>query len=179
MELIELTPTQAQIIFKENMTSDFPDDELKPWNIMKDLYDRGIYSFLGAFDNGDLVGYAWMFSPKGDCELLDYLAVLPQHRRKGYGTQILSALSEHFSNQKTLLLESEEPSEAPDPTQAIERLGFYAGAGFLDTGVQVRLFGVRFRILSAKPDPYAQDHMRFLYKQMLSRNLNSTQVQFL
>lgn len=179
IEIRILSPEQARDVFDAHMHRDFPADELKPWEIMHALYRRGSYAFLGAFLGDDLAGYAWLFCPGEGCVLIDYLAVLPELRGRGIGAGVLDALADYCRAQGSLLLESEYPGEAPDEQIARRRLGFYRRAGFADTGVQVRLFGVRFCILAHGGDADARGHMESLYRAMLTEQMYRENVQFL
>ena len=180
IELRQQTLEEGRLTYDREMHRDFPEDELKPWEITVQMYEAGIYEMLEAFVDGTLVGYAWMVFPKGGSALIDYLAVLPQFRCGGYGTAILEALSCRYSLRgMELLLESEFPEEAPDPAMARRRLGFYQRAGFRDSGVQVRLFGVRFCILVHGDAVDAKEQMTHLYRAMFSDPLFREAVQFL
>lgn len=156
MELRMLTREQGARLYKTHLERDFPAQELKPWEIMLEHLERGQYDLLAAYEGEKLVGYAWQYCPPEGAILIDYLAIEPSLRGQGWGARLLKALGAYYGSRgRTLVLESEYPGEAPDPEQARRRLAFYRRAGLLDTGVETRLFGVRFCILSyeALPDP--------------------------
>ncbi len=179
MILKNQTPDVAINTFHTHMQRDFPQSEIKPWEIAMDLYRRGIYEMLEAWEDGKMVGYVWTVCPAGDAVLIDYLAVLPEFRGSGVGSRMLNALRRRYQNGgKILLLESEYPQEAPDLEIARRRLGFYARAGFADTGVQVRLFGVRFCILSPVGEG-AKWRMTEIYRAMFPEELYHQAVEFL
>ncbi len=178
--LKEQSLTEAKETFDTHMQRDFPVNEQKPWDVTLGLYSKGIYEMLEIRSGGAMVGYAWMVCPEGNAALIDYLAVLPQYRGTGIGGRILKELSCRYARRgQTLLLESEFPDEAPDPQIARRRLGFYARAGFLDTGVQVRLFDVRFAILSPADPSAARQQMQTIYKAMFPGELLPRAVTFL
>jgi len=180
MTLEILTPEQGFEIFQKDMFRDFPEDEIKPWEVILRMVNDGVYDLLAAIEDGTMVGYAWIFRPDSDAVLIDYLAVMPQLRGTGVGTRILSALGKQYcAGGKRLLLESEYPETAPEPDVARRRLGFYAKAGFCDTGVQVLLFGVRFCILSLGEDKQGRDHMDQIYRAMFPGERYHQAVQFL
>ncbi len=180
IELLEQDLDSSRRTYDVHMCRDFPQDELKPWEITKSLYERGIYDFLEAYSDGKLVGYAWMVTPDGQTALIDYLAVLPQYRGTGIGSEILKCLCERYRRQgKQLILESEHPDGAPDPSLAVRRLGFYARSGFLNTGLQVMLFGVRFCILAHGICANAKQEMEHIYRAMFPDGLYETAVTFL
>ncbi len=152
MELKQLTLAEGERFYAAHLKRDFPPSELKPWAMMSAAARVGQYDLLAALDHGVMVGYAWQFRPDTGAILIDYLAVLPQYRGQGVGTRLLAALRQYYGETgRGVLLESEYPPEAPDLEEAKRRLAFYARAGLEDTGVQTRLFGVRFQILALLP----------------------------
>lgn len=178
--LLEQSLDAAKRVYDTHMHRDFPENERKPWDMTQNLYDRGIYEMLEARWEGKLVGYVWMVCPKGSSALIDYLAVLPEFRGNGIGSAILSELTKRYRMRgQSLLLESEFPEEAPDPDIAVRRLSFYAKSGFLDSGVLVRLFGVKFCILSSRTDLDAKEQMHGVYSTMFPGDLYLRAVQFL
>ena len=178
--LAEQSLDAAKKTYDTHMHRDFPENERKPWDITVSLYERGIYEMLEARWEGKLVGYAWMVCPEGGSALIDYLAVLPEYRGSGIGSEILKELTLRYRmRRQSLLLESEFPEEAPDPAAAVRRLAFYARSGFLDSGVLVRLFGVKFCILSSCADLDAKEQMYGIYHAMFPGELYLQAVRFL
>lgn len=170
----------AKRTYDIHMHRDFPENERKPWDMTLNLYERGVYEMLEARWEGKMVGYAWMVCPEGSSALIDYLAVLPEYRGAGIGSAILHELGQRYRLRgQSLLLESEFPEEAPDPDIAVRRLSFYARSGFLDSGVLVRLFGVKFCILSSNADLDAKEQMRGIYNAMFPGDMCLRAVQFL
>lgn len=181
MELRRIDPDAAGEIYENYMREAFPESELKPWAMMKELYERGEYDFVAAFEGDQLCGYAWQYAPcGGDAILIDYFSVLPELRCRGIGGQFLRALREFYApSDKLLLLESEYPGEATDPDMAMRRLGFYKRCGMVDTGVQVRLFDVRFCIFASHETHLAGQMMDALYRGMLPPQFYPSRIQFL
>lgn len=182
MEIVlkEQTLSQAKALYETHMHRDFPENEIKPWDITVNLYEKGIYEMLEAHADGKMIGYVWMLCPAGDAALIDYLAVLPAYRNAGLGSEILKVLSKRYQSRgKGLILESEYPNEAPNPQIAVRRLEFYAKAGFRDTGTQVRLFGVRFCILANGLNGNGSAYMESIYRAMLPEELYDKAVEFL
>jgi GNAT superfamily N-acetyltransferase len=178
--LFEQSLDAAKNTYDIHMQRDFPENERKPWDITVDLRERGIYEMLEARWEGELVGYAWVVCPEGSSALIDYLAILPEFRNRGIGGAILRELRQRYSMRgKSLLLESEFPEEAPDPAIAVRRLAFYARSGFLDSGVLIRLFGVKFCILASNSEPDAKEQMRVIYEAMFPGDLYRQAVVFL
>lgn len=168
MELKHLTLAEGEQIYAAHLKRDFPPSELKPWAMMSAAAQAGQYDLLAAFDHGVMVGYAWQFRPDTGAILIDYLAVLPQYRGQGVGTVLLATLRQYYGEMgRGVLLESEYPPEAPDLEEANRRLAFYFRAGLEDTGVQTRLFGVRFQILALLPVEDPAVAIQEIYDDML------------
>ena len=169
---------EGRELFHRDMQRDFPENEIKPWGIIEKMVRAGEYDLLGAWEGDKMVGYAWMFAPDGEAILLDYLAVMPECRGNSVGSAILKALAERYPD-KILILESEYPEDAPEPDVARRRLRFYDHAGFVNSGVEVVLFGVHFCILTHGQDPDARIHMENLYRSMFPGERYDYAVKFL
>lgn len=171
MVLRELTLEQGERFYTAHLKRDFPASELKPWQMMEEAFSKRRYDLLVAYEGDRMVGYAWQFCPPEGAILIDYLAIVPELRGKGYGSALLEALRQYYgASGRKLLLESEYPGEAPDEQEAKRRLAFYFRAGLIDTGVQTRLFGVRFCILSFEPLDNPRKAIWEIYHAMLDED---------
>ena len=75
------------------MHRDFPPSELKGVETILNLCARNEYDVLAAELDARFIGYALIYRPRtGKSLLLDYLAVEPEIRNRGYGHQLLEAL---------------------------------------------------------------------------------------
>ena len=74
MKLNELSPQQLAQLYRQELTSAFPPEELKPLRSMLSLMEQGRYQALGLYDGEDLVAYALIWLEPGcPFALLDYL----------------------------------------------------------------------------------------------------------
>lgn len=148
--LAELTRFQLETLYLNDVYRDFPESEIKPWEVVSGLYDRGFYIPLGYFEGGVLKAYVLLIALKEKrITLLDYFAVLPEYRNSGIGSAILTELRNFCTPfADNILIESEHPHSAPDRDIAGRRLGFYRRAGAVLTDTQVLLFGVHFLIFT-------------------------------
>ena len=133
------------------MKRDFPANELRPFRSMKFLYGKGRYQAYGLFLQDELLAYACfaLLEHQGmRCGLFGYLAVLPEYRDSGVGGRFFGLLPEEKRTRE-------------------RRMSFYLRHGCLDTGVNVRLFGVDYRLMEA-PVSGAHDPatLRTLYAAM-------------
>ena len=82
-----------------------------------------------------------------------------------------------------LVLECEHTAEAPDPSIARRRIGFYLRAGARATALESRVFGTRYAVLALPcggtvPDAALCKELRTLYKVMVPHPYYRGQVIF-
>jgi len=166
---------QAKLYYDLHLTRDFPPEEMKPFSVITELWQKGQYEAWGCFDPaGRLQAYAYLFWPEGgEYTLLDYYAVLPEYRAAGLGGLMLSRLARLCAPRfKGILIESEDPAHAPDEAMARRRLGFYTRAGAQWLGLGARLFGGHYLIccLPCRPGAALEDArvaMEETYRQLV------------
>ncbi|MCI8513663.1 MAG: GNAT family N-acetyltransferase [Lachnospiraceae bacterium] len=154
MEMKLLTRDRYSEIFQNHMKRDFAADELKPLSMMYDMLARGIYEGYGFYEDGQWMGYVFLVLGKGDCALVDYLAICPEFRNQGCGSRFLDALAEMLTEEKRapggLILESEKPEAGKTEADRVlraRRIGFYERNSFRRTSLACELFGVAYTIM--------------------------------
>ena len=91
MKLNELSPQQLAQLYRQELTSAFPPEELKPLRSMLSLMEQGRYQALGLYDGEDLVAYALIWLEPGcPFALLDYLGTMAGLRDRGLGSRMLT-----------------------------------------------------------------------------------------
>ena len=108
-----------------DMKKQFPPEELKTVETMRQLLSGDYYKFAIFYDNKEPVGY--IFYLQNDFLLVDYVAVFERFHSKGYGSRILRSLFEKYSNLKGCFFEVEP--ENSDIIQTIKRMNFYKKLG--------------------------------------------------
>lgn len=111
--------------------------------------EQGIYECYARYVCGSIAGYAF-FDKMDNRYLLDYFAILRGHREKGLGSAFLSLLEKELENAGLLICEIEDPESTEKEEERIRRqrrLAFYERNGFVNTGVRVTCFRVRYLIL--------------------------------
>ena len=181
-----LDEVQTGILYNEQMTRDFPPCELKSLNAIVNMMRRGEYDVLSASKDGVPVAYALLYRPKGETVvLLDYLAVAPQYRAKGIGTELVRKLREYYAAEaEALLIECERPKAAPDEAEARRRIRFYQRAGAEMTTVRVWLFDVEYSIMVLACHEHMPQYdwakmILQLYKQMMPPALFAQNVRLI
>jgi len=133
------------------MKEDFPPSELKSLELIEEGIAEGYYRFLGLLDHNEVIGYVCLVEA-GDACLIDYLAVIPELRNSGAGSELLRLLENRLKDKEYVIIEAELPDSGRDADETAlrkRRMEFYLRNGILDTGIDVRCFGVDFRILEA------------------------------
>ena len=138
-----------------HMKRDFPYNELQPFFSVKRNFDKNIYEGFYFTENVDM-GYAIITAPENlKYALINYFAVLPEFREKGYGSEFLKIIFNRYFD-RILVLEADDPSAAKTPTareEAIRRVKFYERAGFhaIPTA-RAKIFGVDMVIMASGQD---------------------------
>ena len=150
----QLTLEEAEQVYEERMTEDFPEDELKPWNVIRQAIRRGGYACWGMFEGEALEAYAYFVIEEEEGKrlaLLDYLAVRRDRRDSGVGFHFLQEFGRgSLDGFDLVILEAEDPAFASGEEEKalrIRRLHFYDRCGLCDSGVRYRTFGVPYVIL--------------------------------
>ena len=126
----------------------FPRLERKPVSSLERTYAEGKNAILAVTDGEEFVGLAILMTD-GRCTLLDYLAIEPEKRDRGYGSQVLRRLLTEYS-ELPLLVEIERADEsAADNAERLRRRAFYLRNGMESSGVCVWLFQVEYELLCA------------------------------
>lgn len=177
LTLAVLNETEAKNIYDRYMKTDFPKDELKPFEMIKKHMSNGIYICLGVFKDDVLIGYAFCLTdPDSNAVLLDYFAVLKEHRGNRIGSSSLGEVCRYFTeelNFSALILESENPDFAKDEIDKMTRLrriSFYEKNGMYRQSFTTDLYGVKYCIFSY-PKTDAKPALISLYKKMLPKKL--------
>ena len=154
-------------IYRKHLVHDFPLDERRPFpRIAKHYREHRYEGFGGYSEAGELLCYAMFYVKTGPggrrvC-LFDYLAVVAGFRDGGVGSAFLKGLGKMFPRTGCAFVEVEDPERAADPNQRSERerrMQFYLRNGFLDTGLNARVFGVDYRILEVPLPANADWHI--------------------
>ena len=155
MELIELSAEALAEVYGQYMTTDFPQDELKPLEHILYTMETGLCCAYGMYEQAELRGYAIFIIPDGlRYGLLDYLAVLREYRGTGVGhtffEQVGGVLATRYPTLKGFYIESENIAFAADEGERQtreKRISFYRRNHCAMTTLESRLFGVDYSIL--------------------------------
>lgn len=150
-----LTEEEIIDIYLTHGKRHFPENELKPVSVIKELIARESYIGLGMFkENGSLVGYAlFTRSDNTDMILLDYYAILEEYRQNRAGSEFLSRIQGEFKKSERtpagILIETEDTEYAQNQEEADirrRRDTFYTRNNALLTGIKSCVAGVNYNI---------------------------------
>lgn len=155
----KLTLLQAKEIYQLYMKTDFPPEELKPFYMIENMWNRGHYFAYGFYETVETEGaesemlraYAFFVADhEKQMLLLDYFAASVKMRGRGYGSAALQKLKEVCSDWKGIVIEVED-NELPmdESTREIRnrRIAFYTRNGCRMTSTRSHVFGVAYRIM--------------------------------
>lgn len=139
-------------VYWEHAVKHFPQDELKPAESIRRMYDAHAYEALALYKEKELAGYAFFAKkPDSDVLLLDYYAVVEQFRNSGIGSFFLQAMREYYSEKAAILIETEQVHKAKtaeEKQMRQRRNAFYERNGCRQTTVWCQLFSVDFGIFT-------------------------------
>ncbi|MCT7987052.1 GNAT family N-acetyltransferase [Laspinema olomoucense] len=109
----------------------FPASERQPLEILEARLSNQLYQWFIAKTENQVVGIALLYPLKpSDFIVLDYLGIDKDYRSRGIGRMLISYLIDWVHNQqKTLLIEVENPRFCDDSEQAKRRIQFYQNNG--------------------------------------------------
>lgn len=130
-------------IYERSFKRDFPDSELKPLFILEKYLDEEQGEYLELTDEDNTIGYAFSIIGR-DYVIIDYLAVHPEYREKGYGKLFVGELKKRYSDIRNVLIETESPIDEVSR----KRIEFYRSAGCIVSDVRISLWDVEYNIVS-------------------------------
>ena len=120
-----LDPKEFDAVF-DLMERSFPKEEYRPYTGQKALLSDPAYAIYTAREGGSILGFAAVWELE-DILFLEHLAVVPEHRNSGIGSQLLDYLA---GSAKRVCLEV----EPPETELTRRRVGFYERNGFSFNG---------------------------------------------
>ena len=165
-----LNEKQIEYIYNTYMVVDFPPDELKPLAHLLRMVEEGLCTYYALFRGGEVLSYFGLCIKDGFA-LVDYLAVNPEKRGQGIGSETLELLKE-AAGENTILIECEDISATEDEAEKTirtRRINFYLRSGFTLTTAKANLFGVDYVLLTYPEKSEAETKFGYetVYRAML------------
>lgn len=136
----------------------FPKDERVPWSWLMLRSKKQFIEFIGFYDDEKLVGFAYNIT-QGDLTYLFYLAVDPNLRGGGYGSQILQDVIKMYSGQRICLSAEILDPDADNALQREKRIAFYQRNGFKMSDKIAKEAGVVYSMLTHGGDFEKQEYI--------------------
>lgn len=126
MNFIEVQDKQTFDTIYSDMEKQFPKSELRSYEkIYNDIFSDKSYKMAILEDKGEILGYITYFEK--DFIWVDYLAIIGEHKSKGYGSSILEKLFNHKKDKNGIYFEVE--LENSDEPLTAKRINFYKKLG--------------------------------------------------
>lgn len=122
-----------------------PEEYLAPCDIIE-ISKKFDMDFWAIYDNNDFIGFTVIARYKTMVYLF-FLAITPENRSKGYGTKIISLISENYKSCQFVVDFEMIDESASNIEQRIKRKEFYLRNGFKETDKFLTYFGVSYEIL--------------------------------
>ncbi len=174
MDIYILTLEEVREVYRNYLSADFPRNERKPLIAIERALTKKQYVCYGAKEGGTVLAYAFFVIHNGSdgsdkCFMFDYFAVRKDLRGRGIGSLFIRRLlQEQLRDAGCVLLEIDNPeyaSNVRDRETCERRRHFYEMNGMIDTGVDVRVFDVEYRLLEAPVNgEHKQDEVRAAYE---------------
>lgn len=124
----------------------FPEEERKPLQLITSTYNKGYSKIIKIMNNDNIIGFMILNRIiNNGYAILDYLAILPQYRNKGFGSRALELLIEQERENSGIFVEIEKiglGKDEKDNELRIRRKKFYDKLGFKKLKFDLVLFGV-------------------------------------
>ncbi len=147
---------------KDLYDSSFPDDERIPWRrIVSELNESRLMHVY--YDDQMFVGLSYIFMHK-NVAYLSYLAVSPQLRNRGYGSEILRLIQKEFKDDRIVIdIEIVDP-DADNYEERLRRRDFYLHNHFVPTGEGYYFYNVDYELLSCNGIVSADEYRDLILK---------------
>ena len=117
-----------------------------PYGDLWKVADKGLADYVAVFDSDIFLGFYYVFRHKENV-FIYYLAVSPEMRDRGYGTDIVDLIKDSYPDKRIVVC-----IEAPHVDDKLvsvryRRLGFYSRNGFIDTLYKFESVGIMYEVL--------------------------------
>lgn len=138
----------------------FPPDEQFPPLKLRRLQGHG-GRLLCFEDSGEYIGF--VFTYERDAVLyVAYIAVVPDKRDLGYGSEMLEYVLEERKYRSVFLTAEAQTGQGDDLKQRVRRVRFYNRNGWRRTGTVLLTYGVNLEVYAADGMPVHEDVLRTL-----------------
>ena len=165
--LIENNTTERIEAIRSLYESAFPPDERMPFERVLQKRDAGVMHLLSVeSDDGELLGFVNITTCL-DVLALNYFAILPGKRGRGYGTEVIGALKKRYPDRSIVIDIEDDEVECDNLEQRRRRRSFYERLGFSSMPYHLKIFGVPSIIMSSGRE-YTLEEYKEIFAQVFS-----------
>lgn len=144
-------PSEFKRIYNK-IKKDFSPGEYAPYKVLYKQLKKGIQQGFLFYADGIEAAYAVCAAGhRGGFVLISLLAVYPEYRGKGFGTQFIREIKRIYADKKGVIVEVEKPENAKDEaekTNRENRIAFYRKADFeLVLGIEYSIWTVPMHLM--------------------------------
>lgn len=185
MEYKVLDFKQISDIYYTHMPEAFPKEEIRSYQNLKSLLERGAYQAIAGFEKDELCIYAFFAVDKDNNNyLLDYFASIKGKRGAGLGSKFLSEVPRLIKSFNILFLETEriECAKTLEETEIrTRRINFYKRNGYEMTAVKSIVWDYPFNVMyykNSKTCEYdeVKSALTDMYKVIFTKEVFETKV---
>ena len=148
--------------------SAFPPDERMPFERILQKRDAGTMTLLSIEnESGEFLGFANITLCQ-DALALNYFAILPEWRGKGFGTEVIVELKKRHPDRSIVIDIEDDDVESDNAEQRRRRRLFYERHGFCIMPYRLSIFGVPSIIMSSGRS-YTFEEYTEIFAQVFSR----------
>ena len=148
--------------------SAFPPDERMPFERILQKRDAGTMTLLSIEnESGEFLGFANITLCQ-DALALNYFAILPEWRGKGFGTEVIVELKKRHPDRSIVIDIEDDCVESDNAEQRKRRRLFYERLGFCIMPYRLSIFGVPSIIMSSGRS-YTFEEYTEIFAQVFSR----------
>ncbi len=141
---------EMEEIYEGPAKNHFPANERKPFKAIVRMQAEGCYEGLGLLDGEEIVAYAFFVqTPDKKLRLLDYFAVMENHRGMGVGSEFLNLIQDYYKGSRGIILETEDFATAVTEEERgtrSRRNAFYLRNGVRETDIHLSYFAADYQI---------------------------------
>ena len=134
VDLIEINFEEYKELVYPEYLKIFPEEERKELKTIESNYKNKISKFIKITESNQFIGFYMINTVENNkYAQIDYFAILPEYRNKGYGTKAINVIKEKFTQYNGIFIEIEKLGIGESEEENIlrqKRVNFYQKLGF-------------------------------------------------
>lgn len=139
----------------------FPEEERLEVDRLIQLADENLVEFVAIYDSDEFVGF-YSLTVYHPCVYLFFIAIIPEKRSKGYGSQTLQLLNEIYKDDQIVLDLEIIDENASNIDQRKSRKQFYFRNGYYESKYYMTYSNMTFELLCNTLPFQKQDFLNLL-----------------